>query len=114
MKPDTILKQNRDVLCTQLDDGKAVLLDLGTKYYYTLENEESSYLWNSLDQKKTIDQLAKLLLTRWLVICVHFSVYFSGNFFLTEEEDVSKETALENTMRFFSHLKKEGLVELAT
>lgn len=40
---------NRDVLFTQLDDGTAVLLNLGSGLYYTL-NRPGVVVWKSLGQ----------------------------------------------------------------
>jgi len=56
------LKPHSNVVFTQLSDGEAVLLNLQTKLYYSL-NGSGTYLWQFLEQKDSTtkkDLVAKL------------------------------------------------------
>ena len=45
--PDPTVKPNASCLLTELGDGTGVLLDLATKFYFTL-NETGVFLWKTL------------------------------------------------------------------
>jgi coenzyme PQQ synthesis protein D (PqqD) len=59
---------NRDVILTEMNDGTGVLLNMRTKFYYTI-NETAVFLWKSLDHgaRTTPKALAE-------AICCEFDV----------------------------------------
>ena len=77
------------VVFTQLDDGEAVLLDLQTKQYYTL-NETGSQIWDHFKENRSLDEIAAAL---------------------TETFDVGAEAAKEHVVAFLEELHHEGLVQ---
>lgn len=54
-----IYQKNPSVLCTELDDG-AILLNLDTKYYYTL-NLTGLRIWQIIDESKDPLEIAQKL-----------------------------------------------------
>ncbi len=82
---------SRDVLFTQLDDGSAVLLNLGSGLYYTL-NRAGVVVWKALGEGESdVSQLARRL-------CNSF--------------DVEESEALREASRLLNELQKDGLVRL--
>lgn len=61
------LKQNPQVLFTELDDGTAVLLHLESKFYFTL-NKTAVFIWKTigLKEKCSADEIVDAL-----VQCFH-------------------------------------------
>ena len=57
--------KNPSVLCTELDDG-AILLDLDTKYYYTL-NSTGLRIWQIIDELKDPLEIAQRLVAEYEV-----------------------------------------------
>ncbi len=85
------VKPDRDVVVTELEEGReAVLLHLGTKAYFTL-NETGLRIWELLSGDLTLDEVGKKLL---------------------EEFDVSPEKAQESVLSLISDLVREKLVEV--
>ncbi|MDR4504399.1 MAG: PqqD family protein [Candidatus Scalindua sp.] len=85
VKPDT------DVVVTELEEGKeAVLLHLGTKAYFTL-NETGVRIWGLLSGDLTLDEIGTKLL---------------------EEFDVSPEKAGESVLALVRELVREKLVKV--
>lgn len=82
-----IYQKNPSVLCTELEDG-AVLLNLDTKYYYTL-NSTGLRIWQIMDELKAPLDIAQKL---------------------TIEYDVDKEKAKTSVVRLMEDLKQEGLI----
>lgn len=80
-----------DVVFTQLDDGEAVLLNLHTKQYYTL-NETGAQIWDLFQEKRSLDEIAATL---------------------TETFDVEQEAAEHHVTAFLEDLHREGLVREA-
>jgi hypothetical protein len=82
---------SRDVLFTQLDDGSAVLLNLGTGLYYTL-NRAGVVLWKALgDGEYDVSELARRL-------CASF--------------EVDPVEAASEASRLLGELRKDGLVRV--
>lgn len=77
-----------DVVFTQLDDGEAVLLNLQTKQYYTL-NETGTQIWDHFKAHRNLDEIAAAL---------------------TETFDVEPEAAKQHVTAFLEELHREGLV----
>jgi hypothetical protein len=82
-----IYQKNPSVLCTELEDG-AILLNLDTKYYYTL-NSTGLRIWQIMDELKAPLDIAQKL---------------------TIEYDVDKEKAKTSVVRLMEDLKQEGLI----
>src|SRR5947209_3318276 len=51
---------NGDVILTEMGDGTAVLLNMKTKFYYTL-NETAAFLWKHIEGGASLDALADAL-----------------------------------------------------
>jgi len=85
--PENRLIKNPSVVCTDMDDG-AVLLDLETTAYYSL-NRTARRIWNFLDETPTLDGIA----TR-----------------LTSEFEVDYEPALASARRVVTTLEHERLI----
>jgi hypothetical protein len=82
---------NRDVLFTQLDDGSAVLLNLGSGLYYTL-NRAGVVVWKSLGQGACdVSALVERL-------CATF--------------EVDRAEAEREVIRLLGELKKDGLARV--
>jgi len=57
---NTVLKQNEDVILTELEDEKeGVLLHLKTKFYFTL-NETGVFLWKVLNDRNIANVIEEL------------------------------------------------------
>ena len=54
------IKPDPDVVVTELDDSEAVLLHLGTKMYYTL-NETGIRIWQLLSEGHSIGDASKTI-----------------------------------------------------
>jgi hypothetical protein len=57
---DDKVKPDPDVVVTELDDNEAVLLHLGTKMYYTL-NETGIRIWQLLSEGHSISEASKTI-----------------------------------------------------
>ena len=90
--PDAHYTSVSDVVFTRLDDGEAVLLDLQTKQYYTL-NETGTQIWDQFKKQHSLDEIAAAL---------------------TETFDVGQEAAKEHVVAFLEELHREGLVQKTT
>ena len=77
-----------NVVSTTLDQ-EAVLLDLDTRRYYSL-NETGARIWELLADDQSLDAIAEAITTEW---------------------DVSEENARAHVERLLSELEEEGLVE---
>ncbi len=84
------LKPDPEVVVTELEGKEAVLLHLGTKAYFTL-NETGLCIWRMLINDHTPDQICKKL---------------------PKEFDVSPEKAKESVLDLISELIKEKLVRV--
>ncbi|GIW46957.1 MAG: hypothetical protein KatS3mg078_0838 [Deltaproteobacteria bacterium] len=82
-----IYLKNPSVVCTEIEDG-AVLLNLDTKYYYSL-NETGLRIWKIMDECRSSLEVAKRL---------------------ANEYAVSVERAREGVERLMGELEKEGLI----
>jgi hypothetical protein len=60
MKLDDKIKLDPDVVVTELDDKEAVLLHLGTKMYYTL-NETGIRIWQLLSEGYSISEASETI-----------------------------------------------------
>jgi hypothetical protein len=63
------IKPDPDVVVTELDDKEAVLLHLGTKMYYTL-NETGIRIWQLLSEGHTISEASETILNEYDVLSV--------------------------------------------
>jgi len=81
------------VVFTDLEDGNAVLLDLDSKFYYSL-NGSGCFMWKVFENESSVD-LGKLV------------------DMLMEEYDVEEEQAELDVEEFISSLAQEGLVSLS-
>lgn len=52
------------VVCTELPDGEAILLNLEKKYFYTL-NEIALRIWNLIDGRRSISDIINVLLKEY-------------------------------------------------
>jgi hypothetical protein len=82
-----IYQKNPSVLCTELEDG-AILLNLDTKYYYTL-NSTGLRIWQIMDELKDPLEIAQKLAIDY---------------------EVDKEKAKASVVRLIEELKQEGLI----
>ena len=85
--PESRLVKNPAVVCTDMDDG-AVLLDLETTAYYSL-NPTALRIWNLIDDAPTIDEIAARM---------------------TAEFEVDHEQARASAQRLVETLQQERLV----
>ena len=90
---DKKIKPNPSVVFTDLEDGSAVLLDLDTKFYYSL-NETGCCMWKVFENDGGTD-VGKLV----------------GE--LINEYNVEETQALRDVEEFVSTLAKEGLVQVS-
>lgn len=97
MQTDSIfvkkVKPNPSVVFTDLEDGSAVLLDLDSKFYYSL-NETGCLMWQVFDGQPAIP--VENLVER-----------------LTGEYNVTEEDARRDIEEFIGNLAKEGLIEVS-
>jgi Coenzyme PQQ synthesis protein D (PqqD) len=80
-------QRNPSVSCTELEDG-AVLLNLDTKYYYTL-NSTGLRIWQIMDESKDPLEIAQRLAT---------------------EYEVDEEKAKASVVNLMEELEQEGLI----
>lgn len=80
-------QKNPSVVCTELDDG-GILLDLDTKYYYTL-NQTGLLIWQIMDGKKSSSEIAR---------------------HITNEYEVDEKNAIESVLKLIKQLEKENLI----
>lgn len=81
-------KTHPDVICTELPDGEAVLLHVGTKRYFTL-NQTGARIWNLIQQGETLGAIARGL---------------------ESDYDVSQELARESVLELVGSLYDEQLL----
>jgi hypothetical protein len=55
---------NPDVLCTDLPNGEAVLLHIGTQTYYSL-NETGAQIWHLINQGLTLSEIGTAIEERY-------------------------------------------------
>ena len=67
---DNILRTHDHVVYTEFDGREAVLVDLNTKRYYTL-NETAMVIWRSLERGRTKDEIVSDLMTAYEVTAEH-------------------------------------------
>lgn len=79
---------NPNVVSTTLDDEEAVLLDLETRRYYSL-NETGARIWTLLKDDQPVDAIAEALNAEW---------------------EISADDAREHIERLLAELEEEGLV----
>jgi Coenzyme PQQ synthesis protein D (PqqD) len=62
MSESSVLVPNPQVLFTELDDGTGVLLNLDTKFYYSM-NRTAVFVWKAISAKtaRTTPEIAKKL-----------------------------------------------------
>jgi hypothetical protein len=82
-----IYQKNPSVLCTELDDG-AILLNLDTKYYYTL-NSTGLRIWQIMDDLKDPLEIAQKLAI---------------------EYEVEEERAMASVVKVIEKLEQEKLI----
>jgi hypothetical protein len=82
-------QRNPSVSCTELEDG-AVLLNLDTKYYYTL-NSTGLRIWQIMDESKDPLEIAQKLAV---------------------EYEVDEEKAMASVVKLMEELEQEGLIIL--
>ncbi len=82
-----IYQKNPSVLCTELDDG-AILLNLDTKYYYTL-NSTGLRIWQIMDDFKDPLEIAQKLAI---------------------EYEVEEERAMASVVKVIEKLEQEKLI----
>ena len=87
------LLPNPSVVFTDLEDGSAVLLDLDSKFYYSL-NETGCLMWKVFEKNGSSDT-GKLIEA------------------LMSEYDVEEAQAVGDVEEFLGSLAKEGLVQLS-
>ena len=80
-------QKNPSVVCTELDDG-AVLLNLDSKYYYSL-NEMGLRIWQIIEEFQSPLEIAKSL---------------------ADEYEIDAERAREGVVRLIEELEKEQLI----
>jgi hypothetical protein len=80
-------QKNPSVVCTELDDG-AVLLNLDTKYYFSL-NETGLRIWQIMDEMQSPLEIAKRL---------------------ANEYEIDAEIAKANVVKLMGELEKEQLI----
>ncbi len=91
IKLDQRIKPDPDVVVTELEEGKeAVLLHLGTKNYFTL-NETGLFIWQMLSNNITPGEMCDTL---------------------PEKFDVSPEKAKESVLNLIEALINEKLVKI--
>ena len=84
------VKPDSDVVITELEGKEAVLLNLATKMYYTL-NETGLRIWQMLSSGRTLGEISETL---------------SGDF------DVTPEKAKESVFNLIGELTAEKLVKV--
>ena len=87
------IKANPAVVFTDLEDGSAVLLDLDSKFYYSL-NETGCFMWQVFDGQPSVP--VKQLFDKLI-----------GQYEVTEDE------ARKDIEEFVGNLAKEGLIEVS-
>jgi Coenzyme PQQ synthesis protein D (PqqD) len=87
MAPSKSYHKNPDVVTTDLDDG-AILLNLNTKYYYTL-NETGLSIWQAFDESGDPDVITAKL---------------------TDAYDIDTKQASACLFELLEDLEKEGLI----
>ena len=87
------IKPNPSVVFTDLEDGSAVLLDLDSKFYYSL-NETGCFMWKVFEEDGgiKIEGLVERLMSDY---------------------EVDESQALQDVEEFVSMLAKEGLIQLS-
>lgn len=63
-----------DVVCTELDDGEAVLLHLVTRQYYTL-NETGARVWNCIGRGMSLTEIIDDLTRQYAVEALEAQAY---------------------------------------
>ena len=84
---------NPSVVFTDLEDGSAVLLDLDSKFYFSL-NETGCFMWKVVGKDGSIDA-GKLIDA------------------LMSEYEVEESQAARDVEEFLGSLAKEGLIQLS-
>ncbi len=83
-----MLKKPRpNLLMTELD-GEAVLLDIESSYYFSL-NETGTRVWRGLEADKSLEEIVDGIVAEW---------------------DVTPDEARETVESFLAALEKEGLI----
>lgn len=97
MREDIILSKrintNPAVVFTDLEDGSAVLLDLNSKFYYSL-NDTGRFMWQEFEGQQNVP--VQRLLEK-----------------LTSQYEVSEDDAKRDIGEFIGNLVKEGLIEVS-
>jgi len=90
---DKKVSPNPSVVFTDLENGSAVLLDLDSKFYYSL-NDTGCFMWRVFEDKGTVEagRLVEELL---------------------REYNVDESQARRDVEEFISGLAKEGLIKLS-
>lgn len=77
------------VTCTSLDESEAILLDLETKYFYTL-NQTGLFIWDLLQKGGSLIDIAGSLEAAYAI---------------------DRQEALDRVRRFIDTLKRENLIQ---
>lgn len=56
--------RSSSIVCTELPEGEAILLNLENKYFYTL-NEIALRIWNLIDGRRSIADIINVLLKEY-------------------------------------------------
>jgi hypothetical protein len=78
------------VVCAELPDGGAILLNLENRYFYTL-NETAFRIWNSINGKRSISDILDMIL---------------------EEYNIERQKAIEIIAYQIEEFIAEGLIEV--
>lgn len=94
IRPEDAVRANPRCLLTELGDGSGVVLDLDTKFYFTL-NRTGVTAWNALaaqPEGATAEGVAMALVERF---------------------DVTADAALKDVLTLFNVMASEGLIQPA-
>lgn len=86
-KQNNCYQKNPSIVCTELDDG-GILLNLDTKYYYTL-NQTGLRIWQILDELKSPSDIVRNL---------------------TIEYEVDENMAMQSVARIMKDMERENLI----
>ena len=84
------VKPHPEIVFTDVENSEAVLLHLGTKKYYSL-NETGVFIWHMMSNGHALAEISKKL---------------------QEEYDITPEKASQNVISLMDELAKEKLIEV--
>jgi len=86
------VKPHSEIVFTEIGNKEAVLLHLGTKMYFSL-NETGVFIWRMMSSGHTLEEISKEL---------------------QEEYDITTEKADESVATLMNELAKEKLIEIVS